>query len=129
VTGTDPATIVRDMIRAIWADDDADAVDRYFVTALHAAIEEHRAEMRAGFSGFRVDVAQTVSDGDTVFARLVLSGDQTGPFAGVEPTGRTVTWDSARVYRIEDGKIAEAWGLQDRLGLLQQLGVVDGSLG
>jgi SnoaL-like polyketide cyclase len=59
-----------------------------------------------------------------VVARLLLRGRHDGPFAGRSGTGAVASWGSIRIYRVEDGKVVETWAMQDRLGLLQQLGAV-----
>ncbi len=43
---------------------------------------------------------------------------------GIPPTGKQVTMSGIAIYRLVDGKIVEQWGVNDMLGLLQQLGVV-----
>lgn len=50
--------------------------------------------------------------------------NEQGEFQGILPTGREVTLSAIDIFRIADGKIAEAWVLRDDLGMLQQLGVV-----
>lgn len=124
-----PTEVVVGMLRAMWDDGDDDAVERYFGTELQAPIAAHRAELLTGFDDFRVELVQAVAEGDDVLARLRLEGVHSGPFAGVEATGRAVSWESARAYRVADDRIVAAWGLQDRLGLLQQLGAVSEELG
>jgi predicted ester cyclase len=42
----------------------------------------------------------------------------------IPPTGKPVTWSSIDIYHLTDGKIVESWRSLDRLGFLQQLGVV-----
>ncbi len=42
---------------------------------------------------------------------------------GVEPTGRSCTVDEIVIFRIADGKIAEAWEVFDEAGMWRQLGV------
>ena len=54
----------------------------------------------------------------------MLSATHTGPFAGRAGTGERVSFASHRMYRVADGKIVETWAMQDRLGLLDQLGLV-----
>ena len=43
---------------------------------------------------------------------------------GIAPTGREVQIEVIDIVRIEDGQIVEHWNVVDRLGLMQQLGVV-----
>jgi len=43
---------------------------------------------------------------------------------GIPPTGKSVSMTGIAIYRIASGKIVEKWGEQDRLRMLQQLGVV-----
>ena len=40
------------------------------------------------------------------------------------PTGRSFDIDLIDIVRFRDGKIAEHWGVADRLGLLQQIGAL-----
>jgi predicted ester cyclase len=63
-----------------------------------------------------------IGEGDKVVARLRASATNTGPFAGQSPTGNKVEIRSIRIYRIANGKIVETWAMQDRLGLMEQLG-------
>ena len=39
-------------------------------------------------------------------------------------SGQRPAAGSERIYRVKDGKVVETWAMQDRLGLLQQLGAV-----
>ncbi len=43
---------------------------------------------------------------------------------GIPPTGKQMTVSSIIIARIEDGKIVEEWGLDDQMGMLQQLGII-----
>ena len=66
------------------------------------------------------------AEGGKVVARLVVSGTHTGgPFAGIPPAGKQASWVSIRIYQIANGQIVEMWAMQDRLGLLEQLGAVE----
>ncbi len=46
------------------------------------------------------------------------------PWGTIPPTGRRVSWQSVRIYRIADGKIAEHWAVRDDLTMLLQLGAL-----
>lgn len=65
------------------------------------------------------------SDGEIVTVRYSARGTHTGEYRGVEPTGLEATWTGIGMYRVEDGKIAEIWLEEDRLGLLEQLEMVE----
>ena len=66
-----------------------------------------------------------IAEDDTVAVRYTVRGTHTGEYQDIEPTGHTAKWTGMGTYRIEDGEIAEIWLEEDRLGLLQQLEVVD----
>ena len=63
-------------------------------------------------------------EGDRVAIRYTIEGTHKGPFAGVAPTGKSVTVTGQTILRFADGKCAERWNAVDMLGLLQQLGAV-----
>lgn len=66
-----------------------------------------------------------VADGDTVTVRYTVSGTHSGEYLDVEPTGNTAEWSGIAMYELDDGQITEVWLEEDRLGLLEQLAVVD----
>ena len=47
-----------------------------------------------------------------------------GRFAGIKPSLAEVTQEGNVIYQIRDGRIIRAWLQADRLGVLQQIGVV-----
>jgi hypothetical protein len=48
-------------------------------------------------------------------------------FKGFAPTGTRVAFEEIAIFRLARGKIVEKWGLVDRCGLFQQLGVSHGA--
>ncbi len=68
-------------------------------------------------------VVDMVAEGDTVAARFTCSGTQRGDWQGHRATGRRFD-RVAEVYFFElhDGRISAAWGLEDNLSRMQQLG-------
>lgn len=65
-----------------------------------------------------------VAEGDKVVRRVTWRGTHRGEFGGIPPTGKQVVVTGMRIFRIEDGKIAEEWAIDDALGMMQQLGVI-----
>lgn len=43
---------------------------------------------------------------------------------GIPPTGKRVTWTEIAIFRLQEGKIVEGWGIADSLHLMQQLGAI-----
>lgn len=77
------------------------------------------------FPDYAGTTEEMIAEGDLVSVRYSVSGTHTGNYRDIEPTGHTVEWSGIAMYRIEDGKITEIWLEEDRLGLLEQLEVVD----
>lgn len=88
----------------------------------HAGFAEYVGMVRGALSGYRCDVLDLVSDGRRAFARMRFSGEHTGTFLGVAPTGRRVEWVGAALFTAgEDGRVADLWVLGDVDGLRRQL--------
>lgn len=75
----------------------------------------------AGLPDLRVSIEARVASGDRVAASFVYEGTQTAPYLGVAPTGRKLRFTSCDIFRVENGKIAEHWGMGDIAGVLAQL--------
>ena len=76
------------------------------------------------FPDFRVTIEDMVAEGDKVVVRATTRGTQEGDFMGAPATGKHATWSEIFIWRIEGGKVVETWAEVDRLGMMQQLGVV-----
>lgn len=76
---------------------------------------------RAAFPDFRVRIEDMIASEDRVAVRRTVTATHEGEFAGIPATGREVSWTGMTIYRIADGKIAEAWWSYDALGLMMQL--------
>lgn len=83
--------------------------------------------VRAAFPDLGYEIEHELAEGDLVMHHLTARGTHLGPLAGTAPTGRTAAWREAHVMRFENGKMAEQWGVVDRLGILQQLGLASGA--
>ena len=54
----------------------------------------------------------------------MLTGTHKGELMGVAATDRTVEFESVDIIRVDDGKVAEHWGVTDVMTLMQQIGAV-----
>jgi len=83
--------------------------------------------MRRALRDVRFDVEDVVSEGDRVVVRLTSSAVPTGDFMGVPAEGRPYRIGEIHWFRVADGRIAEHWHQHDALGLMRQLGALNGS--
>jgi len=90
---------------------------------------EHVKQFLVAFPDVQLTIKDMVAEGDKVVAILSATATNTGPFAGNPPTGKRVEIHSIRIYQIADNKIVDTWAMQDRLGLMEQLGYVQSAGG
>jgi len=69
-------------------------------------------------------IEDMIAEGDKVIVRFTGSGTHRGEIMGVAPTNKRVTYTRISILRIVSGKFVDDWGFSDRLGFLQQLGVI-----
>jgi predicted ester cyclase len=121
--------ILREYAEIMWNQHDLDRGLTYLTPELAAGdVVVHLKELFAAFSDLRGDILEPgpIAEGDYVVARIAVSGTHdSAAFAGVPPSGRKLRWESIRIFRFEGGLIAETWAMQDRLGLMEQLGAVE----
>lgn len=82
------------------------------------------AMFHAGFPDLRYEVEDLVAEGDRVAVRWTATGTHRGTFMAIPPTGRAMSITGMDLFRVADGRLAEAWVNSDFLGLLQQLGAI-----
>lgn len=117
--------LVHRLVDELWNRGEAGAIEAFFAGELVDIVAQHHRELVAAFSDIAVVIDDIISEGDKVAARLTIAGTHdAGPFAGRPPTGKRVRYASFRFYRVADDKVVETWAMQDRLGLLEQLGVI-----
>ena len=80
--------------------------------------------LRTAFPDMRATVEDLIAEGDKVVGRITTRGTHKGEFAGIAPTGKQVTVKEIHIIRIADGKAVEHWGIEDSLGMMQQLGAI-----
>lgn len=80
------------------------------------------ASIRAAFPDLQVEIADAVTEGDRIAARVLHRGTHRGTFLHVAPTGRRVTYEGTVILRIVEDRIGERWGTVDIFGILLQLG-------
>jgi hypothetical protein len=77
--------------------------------------------LRKAFPDHRIDVDDTLVDGDKIAVQWTFSGTHRGSFAGVAPTGKRVLQPGIDVFRLVNRTIVERWTFMNLLSLFQQL--------
>lgn len=67
------------------------------------------------------EIELLVEEGDTVVMRSSNSATHKGEFMGVEATNKEVLFEELMIFKIEESKIVETWGLVDLSTLLSQI--------
>lgn len=88
------------------------------------AVKAQRVLFRTAFPDLRLTIEDTIAEGDEVMVRFTARGTHRGELLGIAPTGKQVVVSGIAIDRYADGKVVEGWGYFDRLGLLQQLGMI-----
>ncbi|MCX6047915.1 MAG: ester cyclase [Chloroflexi bacterium] len=81
-------------------------------------------QLFAALPDLQVTIQQQVAEGDTVMTHKIFQGTHLGSFMGVAPSGKPITFSVIDILRLENDKIVEHWAIQDRLGMMQQFGLL-----
>ncbi len=73
------------------------------------------------FSDMKIEHEFMLAEGDKVDCHFALVARHTGEFAGIAPKGNRIRCPAVSTFRIEGGKLAEAWEIYDSGSLLEQL--------
>jgi steroid delta-isomerase-like uncharacterized protein len=85
-----------------------------------ASVAFFRARL-AGMPDLKVAIEALVADKDRVAASFVYTGTHGGTWFGIAPTGKPLRFTSCDIFRVENGLIAEHWGMGDIAGVMAQL--------
>jgi predicted ester cyclase len=116
--------LVRRLVEEVLNERRLDVIDELYHPRLASAARRWIKPFLASFSDVHMRIDDLIAEDDTVVGRFSCSGTHSGDWLGHPPTGRRFT-DIAEVYifRIADGRIVRAWGLEDTLSRLRQLGL------
>ncbi len=80
--------------------------------------------MLRAFPDLHATIHDQVAEGDKVVTRKTFEGTHKGDYMGVPPSGKQVEIGVIDIFRVVNGRIVEHWMQQDRLGFMQQLGII-----
>jgi predicted ester cyclase len=121
---SDPKSVVRRLVDDVMNAGRLDVIDEIYTRQMASAARRWITPFRESFPDVRMDILDLIAEGDKVVARFHCSGTNLGPWRGDPPTGRRFERvDEVYIFRIVDGRIAEAWGLEDSASRERQLGL------
>jgi predicted ester cyclase len=101
-----------------------EAAEELFASEQAEAARQEAANFRQGFPDVVSTIEDLIAEGDKVVARWRSRATHQGEYMGIPPTGKEVEFTGISVYRIEGGKIAESWTIEDELRLMRQIDAV-----
>ena len=118
--------VIRRLVDEVMNAGRLDVVDEIYSPRMAAAAKAWIEPFRASFPDVRMQVVDMVAEAGKVAARFLCSGTQHGQWQGRPAAGQRFE-RVAEVYFFElrDGRITRAWGLEDNLSRMQQLGYLD----
>jgi steroid delta-isomerase-like uncharacterized protein len=82
------------------------------------------ANLLTAFPDVQLIQEELIAEGDRVVELWTIRGTHQGTFMGIPPTGKYITYTGIDIFRIVDGKLVLVGQSVDRLGMMQQLGVI-----
>ena len=89
------------------------------------ALKQVWTTLLRAYPDLHVAVEDLIAEADKLVSRNVVTGTHQGEYLGLPPTGRPVSYNEIFIFRFEDGRIAETWGVVDVLAQLRQLGAIE----
>jgi steroid delta-isomerase-like uncharacterized protein len=137
-------TLAHEWFDEVWNKSQIEAIDRLLAqdAIAHGLVDAQGNELRgpAGFKPFflqftkafpdiHVEVVDTISEGDKIAARCIVTGTHRGDALGVPASNKPVRFTGMTILRAKDGKIVEAWNNFDFQALTGQIGTAVQSTG
>ena len=131
--------IIRRWIEEGWNQGNADMADEVYASGFTAKDIHDQSKVLQGPQGIKQSVMETraalpdihftidhlIAEGDLVVGAFTIRGTHQGDLGGIPATGKEVVFSAVDIWRFEDGKIVErCLASVDRLGLMQQLGII-----
>ena len=121
-SGRADKSVVSRLIDEVLNGGDLDLIDELCSPELAPAAREWIEPFRVAFPDVEMETVELLSEGERVVGRFRCSGTNLGPWRGEDATGRRMhDIDEVYFFTVRDGRIAEAWGLEDTAKRMRQL--------
>jgi predicted ester cyclase len=116
--------IVRRLVEEVLNAGQMDVIDEIYSPTLARGARRWISPFRQSFPDMHMEVVDLIAEDDKVVGRFTCSATHLGEWLGHAPTGRRFeAIDEVYIFRFRDARIVSAWGIEDTLGRLKQLGL------
>jgi predicted ester cyclase len=101
-----------------------DVIDELFTPEQARVAQGWIAPFRESFPDVRMEIVELIAEDERVAGRFRCSATNLGSWRGEPPTGRRFEdVDEVYFFRVVDGRITDAWGIEDTVSRERQLGL------
>jgi predicted ester cyclase len=119
--------LVRRLVEEAVAARNADVLDDLATGEFAQVAKRWVRPFHGAFLDFQMEIVELIAEGDAVVAHCKCSGTHRGEWLGVPATGRRFeNIDEIYVFRVRDGRLVSAFGVEDNLTRLRQLAINPG---
>jgi predicted ester cyclase len=116
--------LVRRLVDEAVAQQNVDILDQVAAGEFAAVAKRWVRPFQSAFPDFEMRIVELIAEGDTVVGHFKCSGTHLGEWLGVPATGRRFeNVNEIYIFHIRAGKLASAFGVEDNLTRLRQLGI------
>jgi predicted ester cyclase len=119
----DPKSVVRRLIEEVLNGGRLEVIDELYTPEMARGARRWITPFRESFPDVHMEIVDLIAESEKVVGRFHCSGTNLGPWRGQPPTGRRFERvDEVYIFRVKDGRISEAWGIEDTRSRERQLG-------
>jgi predicted ester cyclase len=136
----EPGAVMRRWFDEVWNQGKAEVIDELFPE--HAVMwgvgrpearsqgpgefKEFYKALRSACPDVKITLDQVVQEGDVAVGRWTARMTHTGEGLGMAPTNQVITLKGTSGCRVQGEAFVEGWNVWDQLGLVRQLGLLQG---
>ena len=94
-----------------------------FVPPNAEGVKKSITSLHKAFPDFSLTIEDMIVKDDMIWGRMTGRGTHKGQFGPLSPTGKKFEITVIDIMRFKDGALVEHWGVPDRLGMMEQLGM------
>jgi predicted ester cyclase len=120
----DSKDTVRRLIDEVMNAGRLDVIEEIYTPQAAPGARRWIAPFRESFPDVQMEIVDLIAEGEKVVGRFRCSATHLGPWRGHDPTGRRFERvDEVYIFRVVNGRITEAWGIEDSRSRDRQLGL------